>query len=400
MTDDPVLHAIQGYEPEMVAIRRDIHAHPETGFEEFRTASLIGRTLEQFGIKTHVGIGKTGVVGVLKGTRPGQQAISLRADMDALLIDEKTDLPYQSRHAGKMHACGHDGHMAMLLSAARYLSEHRDFAGTVNFIFQPAEEGLGGARAMLEDGLFERFPADAIYGLHNQPGRAVGEFAIRPGPMLAASDRWSVTFRGTGGHGGGKVHLATDPTITLGHFILALQTIVGRNVPAVEPAVISIGHIAAGAPRVTNVIPSEIVVVGTARSFSPNVRDTLERRLGETAHGLAAVQGCLAEVNYRRGCPALVNHPEQTALAAEVAAILVGDEKVEAQTTMSTGGEDFAYMLQKKAGAFMRIGNGVGSDGHFHGLHTPHYDFNDAILSLGARYWVGLVERELGGEVV
>ena len=338
------------------------------------------------------------MVGTLKGTRPGQRAVALRADMDALFIEEKTGLPHASTVPGKMHACGHDGHTTMLLGAARYLAENRDFAGTVHFIFQPAEEGGGGGRLMIEEGLFDRFPTDAVYGLHNQPGRPVGEFGIRPGPTLAASDRWTVTFRGTGGHGGGKVHLATDPTIVLGHFILALQAIVGRNIPAVEPAVISIGHVSGGAIGSPNIIPSEITIGGTARSFSPSVRDTLERRLRETASGLAAVQGCSSDVIYRRGYPSLSNAPEQTIIAAEAAVDIVGADRVETEIPMSTGSEDFAYMLERKAGAFMRIGNGVEPGGGFNGLHTPHYDFNDEILSLGATYWVSLVHRELGVE--
>jgi amidohydrolase len=395
MLRNPIASAIKAYEPELIAIRRDIHAHPETGFEEERTAALVAKTLRGWGIETHEGIAKTGVVGTLKGDRSGHRAIALRADMDALFIEEKTGLDHCSTVPGKMHACGHDGHTAMLLGAARYLAENRDFAGTVHFIFQPAEEGLGGGRVMVDEGLFDRFPADAVYGMHNQPGRPVGEFGIRPGPMLAAADSWKVTFGGTGGHGGSKPHIATDPTITLGHFILAVQNIIGRNIPAIEPAVISIGHVSGGALEATSIIPSEVVVAGTARSYAPAVRDTLERRLREVAEGLAAVQGCTAQISYQRIYPPLVNAEEQTAIAVAVAGDLVGSDRVDANIAPITGAEDFSFMLEKKPGAFIMIGNGVNADGSYHGVHTPHYDFNDDILGLGVSYWVGLANREL-----
>ncbi len=400
MTADPksVLDAIKAYEADLVAIRHDIHAHPETGFEEVRTAALVAKTLRGWGIETHEGIAKTGVVGTLKGDRPGQRAVALRADMDALFIDEKTGAAHSSTVPGKMHACGHDGHTTMLLGAARYLAENRDFAGTVHFVFQPAEEGLGGGKLMVEEGLFDRFPADAVYGMHNNPGRPVGEFGIRPGAMMAAADTWTVSFGGTGGHGGSAPHLATDPTVVLAHFILAAQAIVGRNVPSVEPAVISVGHIAAGAAGSPNIIPPEVVVSGTARSYSPAVRDTLERRLRETAEGLAATYGCTAEVHYHRRYPPLINHPEQTAIAAGVAAGIVGADKVATDIPRLTGAEDFSFMLQQRPGAFILIGNGVEPDGSYHYVHTPHYDFNDAIIALGATYWVSLVGHELGVE--
>ncbi|MGK9230563.1 amidohydrolase [Inquilinus limosus] len=395
-TPQDILAAIKAYEDELIAIRRDIHAHPETGFEEVRTAALVARKLRDWGIETHEGIARTGVVGTLQGNRPGQRAVALRADMDALFIEEKTGLPYASTVPGKMHACGHDGHTAMLLGAARYLSENRDFAGTVHFIFQPAEEGLGGGQLMVEEGLFDRFPADAVYGMHNNPGRAVGEFGLRPGPMLAASDTWTVTFGGTGGHGGSAPHLATDPTVVLAHFILAAQAIVGRNIPAVEPGVISVGHVSGGSIGSPNIIPPEVVVAGTARSYSPKVRDTIERRLRETAEGLAATYGCTAKVEYQRRYPPLVNHPEQTGIAAGVAAKIVGADKVATNIPPITGAEDFSFMLEKKPGAFIMIGNGVNPDGSYHYVHTPHYDFNDEILALGATYWVTLVGEELG----
>ncbi|SFI87471.1 hippurate hydrolase [Bosea sp. OK403] len=395
MLDSPVFPAIKAFEADLIAIRRDIHAHPEIAFEEVRTAALVARALRGWGIETHEGLAGTGVVGTLKGERGGQRAIALRSELDALRIEEKSEIPHRSTSPGKMHACGHDGHIAMLLGAARYLAEHRDFGGTVHFVFQPAEEGLGGACVMLEQGLFERFPVDAVYGMHNQPGRRAGEFGIRQGPMLAASDTWVVTFRGTGGHGGSGAHTATDPTIALANFILGVQAIVARNVPAVEPAVLSVGHINAGAFSSPNVIPAEVVVTGTARCFSASVRDILEQRLGVLAEGVAAIQGCSADYVYKRRYPPLINTAEETALAAAVASELVGAEKMEMQIPLNTGADDFAFMLEQRPGAFIRIGNGTAAEGKGNLLHTPLYDFNDDILALGSTYWVHLVHKEL-----
>jgi len=386
-----LLSAIRAHEAEMIAIRRDIHAHPETGFEETRTARLVADRLRAWGIDVTEGIAGTGVVGTLSGRRPGNRAIGLRADMDALFITEKTGLSYASTVPGKMHACGHDGHTAMLLSAARHLSENPDFAGTVHFIFQPAEEGLGGARVMIEQGLLDRFPLDAVYGMHNSPDVELGGFALRPGPILAASDTWTVTFSGTGGHGGSGAHLATDPTQPAAAFVLAVQGIVGRNVPAIEPAVLSVGHIAAGDFNSPNIIPSEVVVRGTARSYAPAVRDTLERRLAEVSTGLAATHGCSATCDYLRRYPPAVNAAAQTNIAAATAAAIVGAEHVDTDMPPRTGAEDFAFMLEKVPGAMIFIGNGTEGAA----LHRPLYDFNDAALSLGAAYWVSLVQGEL-----
>jgi hippurate hydrolase len=391
----PALDVLRSYEPELVAIRRDIHQHPETAFEEKRTSELVANKLREWGIEVTEGIARTGVVGTLKGSRAGQRAIGLRADLDALNILEKTGAPYASQITGKMHACGHDGHSTMLLGAARYLAEHPDFAGTVHFIFQPAEEGQGGGRVMVEEGLFERFPVDAVYGLHNHPGLAVGKFQTRVGAFMAASDSWTVTFHGSGGHGGAGPHLATDATVAQAHFVLALQAIVGRNVPAITPAVLSVGYIAAGAWGSPNVMPSEVVVRGTARSYEPEVRDLLERRIAEIAHAMAGAQGCTATVDYERRYPPLVTHAEQTRISAEAAAAVVGQEFVNESAPLRTGAEDFSFMLQKRPGSFMFIGNGVAEDGSFHNVHTPLYDFNDEILTLGAAYWVSLVEKEL-----
>ena len=390
-----VAEELKSYEPELIAIRHDIHRHPEVGFEEVRTAKLVADRLRSWGVEVAEGIAKTGVVGTVKGNRPGQRAIGLRADLDALHIAEKTGNAYASEVSGKMHACGHDGHTTMLLGAAKYLSRHRDFSGSVHFIFQPAEEGLGGGRVMVEEGLFERFPVDAVYGMHNIPGLPVGKFATRTGPFLAASDSWSVTFHGTGGHGGAGAHLATDPTIPQAHFVLALQTIIGRNVAATDTAVVSVGHISGGAFDSPNIIPSQVVVRGTARSYKPAVRDLLEKRVTDLAHTLAAAYGCTAVVDYERRYPPLVTHAEQTAISVEAAQALVGADNVVSDAPPVTGSEDFAFMLEAKPGGFVMIGNGVAPDGSFHNVHTPLYDFNDEIITLGASYWVSLVQKEL-----
>jgi hippurate hydrolase len=386
----PVLEAVRPWQAELAAIRQDIHAHPELGMEEERTSALVAEKL-RWGIEVQTGVGRLGVVGTIRGTLPGQRVIGLRADMDALPIPEATGLPYASTTPGLMHACGHDGHTTMLLGAARWLAANRAFAGTVHLIFQPAEEGRGGARAMLADGLFERFPCDAIYGLHNSPEMPEGYFAIRPGPALAAADRFTVTFRGTGGHGGAAPHLATDVTVVQAHFVLALQTIIGRNVPAIESAVLSVGSISGGSAEAPNVMPAALTITGTSRSYTPEVRDLLERRIGELAHGLAAAHGCTAESEYRRGVPATVNHAEQVQVALAAARGLANDDAVDPNHPPVMGAEDFSVMLEARPGAFMFIGNGKGA-----GLHTPHFDFNDRIIPLGIAYWAGLVEQELG----
>jgi hippurate hydrolase len=390
-----IVDVLKAYEPELIEIRRDIHRHPETGFEETRTAKLVADKLRSWGVDVVEGIAKTGVVGTLKGQRPGQRAIGLRADLDALHIKEIEGRDYRSTVPGKMHACGHDGHTAMLLGAAKYLAENPDFGGHVHFIFQPAEEGLGGGRLMVEEGLFERFPVDAVYGMHNAPGLPVGTFATRKGPFLAASDSWTVTFRGTGGHGGAGAHLATDPTIVLAQFIMGLQTIVSRNVQAIETAVVSVGHVGGGDIDAKNIIPSEVVVAGTSRSYKPAIRDLLERRLTELAHATAGAYGCSAVVDYDRRYPPLVTHAEQTDVSVAAAKALVGEAKVNGDAPQLTGSEDFSFMLEARPGGFVMIGNGVAPDGSFHNVHTPGYDFNDEILALGAGYWVSLVEEEL-----
>ena len=379
----------------LVALRRDLHAHPELGFEEERTSAIVREFLTGCGLEIEAGLGKTGIVATLRGETDGP-AIALRADMDALAMPEAADRPWRSTVPGKMHGCGHDGHTVMLLGAARALAKRKDLAGTVHFVFQPAEEGRGGANAMLADKLFERFPCDAIYGLHNTPGMAPGTFGTTVGPFLAAADFWKVTFHGVGGHGGSQPHRSTDITYAQAHFVLGLQGIVGRNVPPLDTAVISVGFIHGGDVNASNVIPSELVIGGTARTYSMEVRDTVERRIAELAAATAQAWGCKAEAYYHRGTSPLINEAEQVAVAVAAATAAVGAENVNGQLRPGTGGEDFAEMMLVRPGAFMRIGNGVNPDGSFTGLHTPLYDFNDAIIPAGVRYWVGLVDQELG----
>jgi len=392
-----LLSDLKSGEAELIAIRRDIHKHPETAFEENRTSDIVAERLTAWGIPIHRGLAKTGVVGTLKGKRPGQRVIGLRADMDALNLQEKNGFAHCSVNPGKMHACGHDGHTAMLLGAARHLAGNPDFAGIVHFIFQPAEESEGGARVMIEEGLFDKFPCDAVYGMHNMPGLPVGQFAIRPGPLTAASDTWTVTIKGTGGHGA-MPDQGTDPTMPAAQFVLATQTIIGCNVPPNDTAVLSVGHIAAGNYNAANVIPATVTIRGTARSYAPATRDLLERRLGELARSLAAAHGCEAEYHYLRRYPPVVNTKEQTEVAVAAAGMTGGAAKVGTACSPNTGGEDFAFMLQKKPGAYIMIGNGGDANGGCAHVHTPLYDFNDEILTMGTAYWVNLVSKELGVE--
>jgi amidohydrolase len=398
MAPHDLIATLKTYEPDLIEIRRDIHRHPEVGFEETRTAALVAGHLRAWGLDVTEGIAKTGVVATLKGSLPGQRAIGLRADMDALHIQEVAGRDHGSTVPGKMHACGHDGHTTMLLGAARYLAAHPDsFGGTVTFIFQPAEEGLGGGREMVAEGLFDRFPVDAVYGMHNMPGVPAGAFRTRTGAFLAASDTWSVAFIGTGGHGGAGAHLATDATMPLAHFIMALQTIVSRNIAAADTAVISVGSIAGGNAGSPNIMPSRVTITGTARCYDPKIRDLMEKRLGELAHAQAASFGCAAEVIYQRRYPPLVTHAEPTAVSIAAATALVGADNVETDATPITGSEDFSFMLQTRPGGFIMIGNGSAPDGSVHPVHTQEYDFNDEILTLGAAYWVQLVRTELAG---
>ncbi len=392
---DAVLEQISTHHAELTSIRRDIHAHPELGLEEVRTAALVAAKLREWGIDVTEGVGGTGVVGTIKGKLPGQRAIGLRADMDALAIHEQTGAAHASTTLGTMHACGHDGHTTMLLGAAQHLATNRDFGGTVQLIFQPAEEGRGGAKKMLEDGLFERFPVDAVYGMHNMPGLPEGQFAIRTGPYLAGTSRFVVTFRGNGGHGGASPHLAADLTVVQAQFIMGVQSIVSRNVPPLETAVISVGYVHGGSEHSLNVMPAELVVGGTARCFTRETQAVIDSRMAELAHAIAAMNGATAEFTITWGTTPLINHADQSVVAASVAKALVGEDAVETNATAVTGGEDFGFMLDAKPGAFIFIGQGVAADGIAHGLHTPKYDFNDAIIPLGAAWWVRLVEHEL-----
>lgn len=389
MTD--TLAAARALLPELAAIRQDIHAHPEMGLEETRTSALVAEKLREWGVEVTTGIGKTGVVGTIKGRLPGQRAIGLRADMDALAIHEQTGAAYASQNEGVMHACGHDGHTTMLLGAARHLAANRDFAGTVHLIFQPAEEGRGGALAMLADGLLERFPCDALFGMHTSPGMPIGRFGIRKGASLAGGCMFHVRFTGKGGHGGSTPHLSIDLSIVQAHFVLGLQTIVGRNISAFEPAVISVGYIGGGAQESANVMPAEMIVSGTARYYSDKTKETIERRIRELAEGLAALHGAGVEINFVWVAVPLINADEPTDAAIAAAGAVVGADAVDAALPPTGGGEDFAYMLREKQGAFIRIGNGADSAG----VHTPKFDFNDEAIPYGVAYWVELVRHEL-----
>lgn len=392
---DFLAHWIDSVLDRLVEMRRDLHQHPELGLEEDRTANIVARTLREAGIEVTEGIGGTGVVGVIKGRQPGQRAVGFRADMDALPIQEATELTYASRNAGLMHACGHDGHTTMLLGAALYLAQNPDFGGTLNLIFQPAEEGRNGARGMVEDGVFQRFPCDAIYGLHNQPGAAVGTMAGRVGASMAAADFWEVTFRGAGGHGGVAPHLSTDVTYAQARFVLALQGIVGRSVAPLETSVISVGYVHAGSSVAPSVIPSELVIGGTTRSFSSETRDLIERRIREVADATALMWGCEASFLFDRSTSVVVSSEGPFAAASKAAISTVGAGKLDPNLDLSCAGEDFSVLLDACPGAFLWIGNGVGADGGYNQLHTPMYDFNDEIIPIGVRYWVELAMAEL-----
>ena len=374
----------------LVALRRDLHAHPELGFEEERTSQIVAEHLTETGMKVHRGLGGTGVVGTLT-VGNGPRTIGLRADMDALAMPETADRPYKSTVPGKMHACGHDGHTTLLLGAARELARTRNFSGTVHFIFQPAEEGRGGAKRMVEDGLFEMFPCDAVYGLHNMPGLDTDEMAVVAGPQLASSDSWQVRFRGVGTHGA-KPHLGKDPVTAGGHFLASLQTIVGRVVDPLQPAVVSACSVQAGDPNALNVIPDFIDIAGTARAYTPRVRDQLEEEIGRLANGVAAMFGIEAEYRFIRRIPPVVNNADATARALAAAQAVCGD-KVRTDFPPSTAGDDFAFFSQDVPGAYVWLGNGPAVDGALH--HNTAYDFNDGAIGTGVRFWTTLVEQEL-----
>jgi hippurate hydrolase len=385
----PIVNRVADLHPEITAWRRDLHAHPELLYDVHRTAATVADKLKSFGCDEVVtGIGRTGVVGVIRGKRgEGSRTIGLRADMDALPLEEATNLPYKSTVPGKMHACGHDGHTAMLLGAAKYLAETRNFAGTAVVIFQPAEEGGGGGREMVKDGMMDRFGIEEVYGMHNYPGFKVGEFAIRPGPMMAAADRLTIEIEGVGGHAA-RPHLSVDTVLVGAQIINQIQSIVSRNVDPLHSAVVSITMFQAG--HTDNVIPQTALLKGTARSFVPEVQDLLEKRLHEVVEGTARLYGAKAKLTYQRDYPVTRNHDRQTAFAASVASEVVGRERVDTDVPPVMGAEDFSFMLNERPGAFIFVGNGDSA-----GLHHPAYDFNDEVIPVGTSYWVRLVETAL-----
>jgi hippurate hydrolase len=378
------------------AIRRDLHAHPELCFQERRTSDVIANALADWGIPVHRGLATTGVVGIVK-SGSSSRAVGLRADIDALPMSEHNQFAHASKHPGKMHACGHDGHTAMLLAAAKHLARHRDFDGTVVLIFQPAEEGGGGAREMIKDGLFERFPMEAIFGMHNWPGLALGQFAIKDGPCFASSNEFKITIRGKGSHGA-MPHLGIDPVPVACQMVQAFQTIITRNKRPIDTGVISVTMIHAG--EATNVVPDSVEIQGTVRTFTTEVLDLIEHRMKTVAEATCAAFECRCEFGFKRNYPPTINHTAETAFARGVMQAMVGAENVfEMEPTM--GAEDFSYFLQHKPGAYFVIGNGDGSHregGHGLGpcmLHNPSYDFNDELIPLGATFWVRLAEQWL-----
>lgn len=384
----PIVNRVAAMQGEITAWRHDLHAHPELQFDVHRTAASVAEKLKGFGCDEVVpGIGRTGVVGVIRGGRPGDKVIGMRADMDALPLEEETGLPYSSTVPGKMHACGHDGHTAMLLGAAKYLAETRNFAGTAVVIFQPAEEGGGGGLAMVQDGLIARFGIQEVYGMHNYPGLPVGEFAIRPGPIMAAADHIEIAIEGRGGHAA-RPHFAVDTVLVGAQIVNQLQSVVSRNVDPLESAVVSICMFQAG--HTDNVIPQHARLRGTARSLTPKIRALLQDRITDVVEGTARLYGATAKVNYRHGYPVVVNHARETAFAAAVAREIAGGDKVDGEVAPLMGAEDFAYMLQERPGAFIFVGNGDSA-----GLHHPAYDFNDEAIPVGTSYWVRLAETAL-----
>jgi hippurate hydrolase len=384
----PIINRIADFHADLVAWRHDIHAHPETAFEEHRTAEFVAKRLQEFGIEVHRGLAGTGVVGTLKGNSAGDRSIALRADMDALHIHEKNGFDHVSQNQGKMHACGHDGHTTMLLGAARYLAETRNFVGTVHFVFQPAEENEGGGRVMVEDGLFTQFPVESVFGMHNWPGLPAGQFAVRTGPMMASSDSWEIIVTGKGAHGA-MPHLGVDPIVVASQIVTALQTIVSRNTHPLESGVVTVTQFHAG--DTWNVIPEEVLLRGTARSFTTEIQDLIDTRMHALAESIAAGYGAKAKVRYIRRYPAVINTEAETEMAAGILTGIVGEQNVRRDLLPSMGGEDFAFLLQKKPGTYIWIGNGENREF----LHHPRYDFNDEILPLGATYWARLVETVL-----
>ena len=388
----PINNRIAAFQDDMTAWRRDIHAHPELGFEEKRTSDIVAAKLAEFGIAVHRGLGGTGVVGTLTGLGTGSgRTIGLRADMDALPMPEANDFDYASRHAGKMHACGHDGHTAMLLGAARYLAETRNFDGTVHFIFQPAEEGLGGAKRMIDDGLFRQFDCEQVYGLHNWPELPAGRIAVHPGPVMAAANQFEILVTGHGAHAA-MPHRGIDPVLVSAHIITAAQSLVSRGTNPAESAVVSITVVEAG--TAANVIPDSARMRGTMRTFSEENHRRIQEQFGRLVSSIAEGLGAKAELRFRPGYPATVNSEPEARIAAAAAAKVVGEENVVWAPDPTMAAEDFGYMLKERPGAYIWLGHG-GHLGSSCRLHNPHYDFNDAILTTGASYWASLVETIL-----
>ncbi len=382
----PVINRVADLADEITAWRRDFHQHPELLFDVHRTAGVVAEKLKQFGCDEVVtGLGRTGVVGVIKGRRGASgRTIGLRADMDALPIEEDTGAPYTSQVPGKMHACGHDGHTAMLLGAAKYLSETRNFDGTAIMIFQPAEEGGGGGDAMVKDGLMERFGVEEVYGMHNMPGIPIGSFAIRPGPMMAAADRFDITVEGKGGHAA-RPHECIDTLLIACQIVNALQSVASRNVDPLESAVVSVCAFKAG--ETYNVIPQTAQLMGTVRTLTEAVRDLCETRIRAIVETVASAYGAKATIDYRRGYPVTLNQPERTAFMAKVAAEVGGERAVDTTVAPLMGAEDFSYMLEKRPGAYIFLGNGDTA-----GVHHPKYDFNDAAIPYGVSLWAKIIE--------
>ncbi len=383
----PVKNRFAELLPDLTAIRRDLHEHPEILFDTHRTAQVVAEKLAAYGVdEVTTGIGRTGVVGVIKGkTNTSGRTIGLRADMDALPIHEQTGLAYASKTDGAMHACGHDGHTTMLLGAAQYLAETRNFDGTVVVIFQPAEEGGGGGREMCEDGLMERWSIDEVYGMHNWPGKPVGHFAIRPGAFFAAADQFEIVVEGKGGHAA-KPQETVDTTVLASHMVVAFQTIASRNADPVEQVVVSVTSFETSS-KAHNVIPQTVTLRGTVRTLSPEVRDLAEKRLSEIATGIATTFGGTADVNYTRGYPVMINSDEQTAFAADVAKTVSGQCE---DAPLVMGGEDFAFMLEERPGAYILVGNGDSA-----AVHHPEYNFNDEAIPAGCSWWAEIVEQRL-----
>ena len=386
-----VINRIADFHADMTAWRHDLHAHPELGLQESRTSAVVQERLKSFGVDEIItGMAKTGVVGVIRGTGDSDRAIGLRADIDALPIHEETGLPYASTHPGVMHACGHDGHTTMLLGAAKYLAETRNFDGTVYVIFQPAEENFGGGEIMVKEGLFERCPMEKVFGLHNWPMAPEGTFLWRKGPVMAAVAQIEITITGKGAHGAHPEH-GTDPIVVASQIVSALQTIVSRTIDATESGVVTIGHINGGFTH--NVIPESVHMKGTARWFSPKIGDRLEEGVKRIATGIAESMGATAEVEFNRIYPATVNDEAATGLAVAAANAVVGEQRVNHMARPTMGGEDFSFMLNAKQGAYLMLGGARGKDDFM--VHHPRYDFNDAILPIGASYWATLAEQLL-----